>query len=310
MNVGELASSELRDRLRRGRLYLRTGPFVYRITTELPKVAAGFAHLYEDFPLEANESFADFHVRLSRCRGPRRWFAPLAQFKVGGGGTFEPFPLYSVYAYFEWGLNWCVYNLAHQYLVLHAATLERNGRAVMLVGASGSGKSTLCAALAMSGWRLLSDEFALISPQRLDLTALPRPISLKNDSVEIIRNRFPDATVGEPSGTERKGVIAHVKPARESVERAAESAEPACFIFLKYERDAGADLTLSRKGMATMRIAHQAFNYGILGATGFRTLTQVIDRCDCFHLRYGQLDAALELLGELPAFAEREKTLA
>ena len=66
----------------------------------------------------------------------------------------------------EWGLNWCVAGHAHQYLMLHAAALERNGRAVILPGDPGAGKSTLTAALMLSGWRLLSDEITLVDRER------------------------------------------------------------------------------------------------------------------------------------------------
>jgi predicted ATPase len=47
--------------------------------------------------------------------------------------------------------------------MLHAAVVEKNGKALILPALPGSGKSTLSAALAMNGWRFLSDEFTMIS---------------------------------------------------------------------------------------------------------------------------------------------------
>ena len=79
----------------------------------------------------------------------------------------------------EAGLNWCIGNLAHQYLVIHSATLERGGRALLMPAPPGSGKSTLCAALITRGWRLLSDEFALVDPATGLLVPVPRPVALK-----------------------------------------------------------------------------------------------------------------------------------
>lgn len=45
----------------------------------------------------------------------------------------------------------------------------------MLVGTTGAGKSTLCAALCADGWRLLSDEMALIEPDTGRLRGMGRP---------------------------------------------------------------------------------------------------------------------------------------
>ncbi len=47
-------------------------------------------------------------------------------------------------------------------LVLHAAVIERDGRAIALAGPSGSGKSHLAATLIRQGFRLLSDELCAL----------------------------------------------------------------------------------------------------------------------------------------------------
>jgi hypothetical protein len=47
--------------------------------------------------------------------------------------------------------------------VLGAAALERDGRALLIVGATGTGRSTLAVNLLAGGWRLLADEHVLLS---------------------------------------------------------------------------------------------------------------------------------------------------
>ena len=93
-------------------------------------------------------------------------------------------------------MNWCISAHAHQFLILHAAVLERGGVALIMPAPPGSGKSTLCAALALSGWRLLSDELALIDPGSGRVWPLCRPVSLKNRSIEVIRHFAPEAVFG------------------------------------------------------------------------------------------------------------------
>ena len=47
-------------------------------------------------------------------------------------------------------------------LVLHATTLSRDDKAIVLCGGSGSGKSTLAAALVAKGYALVSDEISIL----------------------------------------------------------------------------------------------------------------------------------------------------
>ncbi len=57
--------------------------------------------------------------------------------------------------------------LAARYVVpLHAACVERNGKAVLLCGNSGAGKSSLAYACARAGWRFLSDDASYLVCQR------------------------------------------------------------------------------------------------------------------------------------------------
>ena len=109
-------------------LGLVTGPFVFRIHSPLADVATGLHRLYADFPL-AEEPYADFHVRLDRVTGPRRYYRPQVQFQMDGTTPFMPLPRPQAFAMLEWGMNWCIAATAHYYLMLHAAVLERDGRA-------------------------------------------------------------------------------------------------------------------------------------------------------------------------------------
>lgn len=51
-------------------------------------------------------------------------------------------------------------------LAIEAVVVERNGRALAIVGEPGSGKSTLAAHLMARGWKLLTDDIAFVDPQR------------------------------------------------------------------------------------------------------------------------------------------------
>ncbi|WP_448173292.1 hypothetical protein [Rhizobacter fulvus] len=64
-------------------------------------------------------------------------------------------------------------------LFIHAAALERSGRAYLLAGASGDGKSTTAWGLLHRGFNYLSDELSPIDVSTLRVHPYPRALSLK-----------------------------------------------------------------------------------------------------------------------------------
>ncbi|MDB5823258.1 MAG: HprK-related kinase [Herminiimonas sp.] len=259
--------------------------------------------MYADFPLAAQSDFADFHVSLDRPANLRRWYKPQVFFRFDGSTPFRPLPLDQAFAFFEWGLNWCVASQAHRYLIIHAAVVEKDGFAAILPAPPGSGKSTLCAALVTRGWRLLSDELALIRLVDGKLLPLPRPVSLKNASIQIMRDYAPDGIFAREVRGTVKGTVCLMKPPRDSVVRAGELAHAAWIIFPKYQADTGPQLVALPKSRTFMRVAENSFNYSLLGSRAFETLGKVIDGSQCFDFTYSALDDAMEVFSSLKPMA-------
>src|SRR5262249_24831186 len=160
--------------------------FIVHLKCPFPQVVPDFRTLYGHYPIYEHSEFADFHVQLKSVTGPRRWLAPQILFDADGEAPFASFPRRELSAVIDWWLNFCSSSGAYQYLMVHAAVCVFNDVAVLFPGSPGSGKSTICAALVYSGWRLLSDEIAMIDRQSGEFVPLCRPISLKNDSIEVI----------------------------------------------------------------------------------------------------------------------------
>ena len=309
MNLGELTRHELRARLGGAGLCVRTGPFNFRIRSPIESIAGGLALLYADVPLVDEAQFIDFAVTLARQPGLRRWLKPQVRFFYDGESPFEPLPLDHAYPLLEWAMNWCISTQAHQYLLLHAAVIERNGLAVILPAPPGSGKSTLCAGLILRGWRLLSDELALISPSDLSITPLARPVSLKNESLDVIRRFEPAAILNRETRDTNKGTVTHMRVPQWHLDRLDQVAQPAWVIFPKYVAGAPATLKPRDKADSMLDLARNGFNYSMLGRVGFDTLGAVIDQCDCHEFSYSQLTDAVEVFDRL-AQARRGKEAA
>jgi hypothetical protein len=305
VKVADLTPSQIGSRLRRGELILGVPPFATRVRSPLYTVARGIERLYGDFEVLDPGTFADFHIALEPPRGPRRWIRPQVMFLFDGFAPFRPLPIDQAFPMFEWGLNWCIAAHAHSYLVIHAAVVERTGRAILMPAPPGSGKSTLCAGLVSRGWRLLSDELCLLDLESRRIRPLARPLNLKNRSIEVIRSFRPDAVMTEPVRDTTKGTVAHLKPPLESVQRAGEPAEPGWIVFPRYVAGGAAELTPLGKAPTLMRVIEQTFNYDILGARGFEAAGHLVDRCTCLEFSYGDLDEAVEVFASLAGQAQR-----
>lgn len=304
MNISDLSRSALRARLSSDGLRFRTGDFTIRLQTRLRRVIDGIALLYADFPLVDDTGFADFHVTLDSPFNLHRLFRPQVRFMLDGRPPFQPLPIDQAFPMFEWGLNWCVSSHANSYVIIHAAVIEKAGRAAILPAPPGSGKSTLCAALVGRGWRLLSDELTLIRVSDSAIVPLPRPISLKNGSIDVILGWQADAVASRRVFDTMKGTVAHVKPPADSVARASETCPVGWIIFPKYEAGAATCLAPLSKSRAFVRVADNAFNYSTLGASAFDTLANAVDSASCFDFSYSVLDEAIAAFDALAAQSE------
>lgn len=276
-------------------------PFVVRLQCPIASVATTLSALYGQREVLGEEGFADFHVRVAPAPGLRGFIKPLAYFEFDGRSAITPLPLAQAVPMLEWGLNWCVSAHAHQFLILHAAVVERNGRAAVLPAPPGSGKSTLCAGLVNRGWRLLSDELALLDPRTLQLHAMARPVNLKNRSIQVIRQFAPDAVLSAEVPHTAKGTVALMAAPADSVKRVHETARPAWIIFPSYRPGSDASFAPRSKAWAAWVLAEQSFNYDLQGQAGFDALTTMVDACTCLDFEYSRLEEAIEAFSDLAA---------
>ena len=194
----------------------------------------------------------------------------------------------------EMGMNLQMALGQKNWLLLHAASVEKDGRALILTGESGAGKSTLSALLGERGWRLMGDEFALLDLDSGMLLPFPRAVSLKNGAIAVMEAeagaaRFGPRLVGTP-----KGDIRHLRPNDEAIARMGEGAMPALILFPRF----GPAAAVRGVGQAEtfMRLTQASTNYVALGAPGFNALTRLVRGVPALAIDYPDTATAVGLV--------------
>ncbi|MBV8124147.1 MAG: HprK-related kinase A, partial [Paucibacter sp.] len=163
------------------------------------------------------------------------------------------------------------------------------------------GKSTLCAALMLSGWRLLSDELGLLDMKTRQIWGMARPLNLKNQSIDIIRQFAPSAEFSDPVPDTTKGLVALLKPGSDSVARRQQPAQVRWVVLPRYQPQAAPRLSRMDRAEAVMVMAEQSFNYHIHGEQGFDALVHLCRISECFKFEYSQLDEGVKAINAMAA---------
>lgn len=278
-------------------LALAIGPVAFRIGSAWRAPVEALATLYAGYAAP-DYNACDFTVRLEPETAWRRWVRP----SVAIRGDYvlpdaAPLPLAMGMLAAEMGMNLQMALGQKTYLLLHAASLEKGGRALILTGESGAGKSTLAALLGERGWRLMGDEFALLDMASGALHPFPRAISLKNGAISVMEREVIPTRFGPRIENTPKGTIRHLRPQAEAIARMDEPARPALILFPRF----GAAAAARAVGQAEvfMRLTQASTNYVALGRAGFDALTGLVGAVPAAAIDYPDTDAALDLVGTL-----------
>lgn len=301
--IGELGADEVARRLAYEGIVVRTGPFATAVASDVASVAAAVHEHYANHRLADNDAIVDLTVRVGMVRRHVLSSRRLVGATVDGMNPFPDAPPHHAVPMLETAMNYGIAILGLDVLMLHAGVVERDGRALILPGQSGSGKSTLSAALCHRGWRLLSDELALVAVTDGSVVPLVRPISLKNESIAALARFAPDAAIGRRYEGTAKGTIAYCRPPRASVELEDASARPAWLVFPTFGGTGPTDATPVDRALTFARSLGHAVNYRRLGQAGFTTLADLAEGCAAYALTFRDLDegvACIERLTRAP----------
>ncbi|NCN83913.1 MAG: HprK-related kinase A [Sphingomonadales bacterium] len=278
-------------------ILLKIGPAAFRIASAWRRPLEELEALYGDYPA-LTDSSVDFTVRLEPKKPWRRFIRP----SVHIGGDFwlpdaAPLPLAQGLLAAEMGMNLQMALGWRRHLLLHASSVEKDGKALVMTGLSGSGKSTLSAMLAERGWRFMGDEFALLDLETGDLVPFPRLISLKNKAIETMQQVVPEHRFGPEMKATPKGDIRHLIPPKAAVARMDETARPALLLFPRFGH--APELRDMGQSEVFVRLTQASTNYVALGESGFEALTRFVDQVPTKAMDYQSGEQAEALIESL-----------
>ena len=278
----------------RHRLTLQIGPVAFRIGSAWRAPLEALARLYAGYPAPP-DGLADVTVRLEPEKPWRRWLRPSVAIR-GDYVLPDAAPLSLAHGLLaaEMGMNLQMALGQRRWLLLHAATVERDGRALILTGESGAGKSTLAALLGERGWRLMGDEFALLDMHSGLLMPFPRAVSLKNGAIRVMEAEVPADRFGPLLEGTPKGAIRHLRPNAAALARMDEGAMPSLILFPRF----GPAAAVRGVGQAEvfMRLTQASTNYVALGRQGFEALTRLVRTNPALAIDYPDTGTAVGLV--------------
>jgi len=301
MNVGSQSFSQFYNAARHGALAIACGPIVVRIRGNYRILLREIQDMYADYPTIAlQDDGADFSVHIEPLNPVRRFIRPSYHVISDKPGPFAPLPGDLAFVGFEMAQNWQIACTHNRHLVFHASVVaSAQGGAVLMPGQSGSGKTTLAAALGFRGWRFLGDEFGLFCLDRQCFDPLPRPISLKNESIETMLSWAPDGLFSRVYENAPKGRMIYLQPPSGTLEETHPPARLSAIVFPNFNVQSAPQAERMRPAEAAVELMNASVNFDKLGVPAFDQIMTWANTVPAYRLTYPSLHAALALIEDL-----------
>lgn len=279
---------------------MKIGPICTRVRIDFPSIRKEFLKIYQDYPFFAGPEITDHSLQVYARNFFRRYVRPQVTINTLMNDDFLPLPETMGLLSVEMGMNWQVAFGCKTHILFHAGVVERDGIGLIIPAISGSGKSTLSAGLAFDGWRFFSDEFGMLEAASGLLYPYPRPVSLKNESIPVMKAWVKDSSsFSQEYRKTPKGTICYLRPPKDSIKRMYEPARPRLVIHPVFDPEAKPHIRPLTQTMAFFRLVRSSANYGDIGEEAFTALSKLSAECISYEITYSSLEEGIALVNEI-----------
>jgi hypothetical protein len=178
---------------------------------------------------------------------------------------------------------------------IHAGAVERGERATLFSGRSGSGKTTLALSLLQRGFRLLSDELAVVEPSTQRILPYRRSLHVRPETCELIpRLRLvqrPSELVVRGAWTLTPDVLQEALPGC-----LAPAAHLTNVLLLEGVPDGESPPTLTPipPAVAALELLRATWAASVDFDAGLGRMTRLLEGVSCARLRIGELETTTD----------------
>ena len=277
---------------------LKIGCVDIDVRSDLPEVIDDLAFMYRGSTGVASDTTDP--IRMEVRRTAHRLPARRRYVVFGDGEAFgEDVRRREVLPYLEWAVNWRVIARCTDCLLVHAASMSRNGQGVVFAGQSGAGKSTLVAGLLARGWQYLCDEFAMIEVDTLRLLPFPKAVCVKAGAFDLIERLNLRLCGNRHYIKVLKGPVSYLSPSDFPPGAVASPCPLRHVVFPRYTGHSKVRFRPVTDARAAFMLTSHTLNRDVLGEQVATTASRIAREAQCIILESGDIVEACDLVESL-----------
>jgi len=120
----------------------------------------------------------------------------------------------------------------------------------------------------------------------MQIYGLGRPINLKNQSIDLLREHYKDHQFSKVVKDTHKGTISLLKANSSDAKASNAPVQPAQIVFVHYTKDENCYAETVEPAIALTEIIRNSFNINVLNKTGFQCAKELVTQTPATYIEY------------------------